>query len=54
VYVSRYSICGTLNVIVPVIIGATATVTKGLRKNLEVIPGIYSIFALQKTAVLGT
>jgi len=41
-------------VTVPVITGATGTVTKGLRKNLEVIPGKYSIDALQKTAVLGT
>ena len=40
--------------IMPVIIGATRIVTKGLRKNLEVIPGKQSIHLLQKTAVLGT
>jgi hypothetical protein len=33
---------------------ATGIVTKGLRKNLEVIPGKYSLDSLQKTATLGT
>jgi hypothetical protein len=36
---------------IPVIIGATGIVTKGLRKNLKAIAGKCS---LQKTAVLGT
>ena len=40
--------------IVPVIIGATGIVTRGLRKNLETVPGKHSIDSLQKTAVLGT
>ena len=40
--------------IIPVIIGATGIVTKGLRKNLEVIPGKHSVDSLQKTAILGT
>jgi hypothetical protein len=40
--------------IIPVIIGGTGTVTRSLRKNLEVIPGKHSIDSLQKTAVLGT
>jgi hypothetical protein len=40
--------------IIQVITGATGTVTKGLRKDLEVIPGKYSTDAQQKTAVLGT
>ena len=40
--------------IVSVIIGATGIVTKGLRKNLEAIPGTQSIDSVQKTAVLGT
>jgi hypothetical protein len=40
--------------IIPVIIGATGTVTKILRKNLEAIPGKQSIDSLQKTAILGT
>jgi hypothetical protein len=40
--------------IIPIIIGATGIVTKGLKKNLEAIPGKHSIDSLQKTAVLGT
>ena len=40
--------------IIPVIIGATGTVTRSLRKNLETIQGKQSIDSLQKTAVLGT
>jgi hypothetical protein len=41
--------------VIPVIIGATGIVTKGLKKYLETIPGKYSIYSLQKkTAVLGT
>jgi hypothetical protein len=41
-------------VIIPVIIGATGIVTKGLKENLEAIPGKHSTDPLQKTAVLGT
>jgi hypothetical protein len=41
-------------VIVSVIIGATGTVIKGLRENLEAIPGEHSIGSLQKAATLGT
>jgi hypothetical protein len=37
--------------IIPVVIGATGIVTKGLKKHLEAIPGKDS---LQKTALLGT
>ena len=40
--------------IIPVIIGATVTVTKGVTKNLEALPGKDSIDSLQKTAILGT
>jgi hypothetical protein len=40
--------------IVPVIIGDTGIVTKGLKKNSEVVPGKRSVDSLQKTAVLGT
>ena len=40
--------------IIPVIIGATAIVTRSLRKNLEAVPGKHSIDSLQKTAILGT
>jgi hypothetical protein len=40
--------------IIAVITGATGIVTKDLKKNLEAIPGKYSIDSLQKTAILGT
>ena len=40
--------------IIPVVIGATGIVTKGLNKNLEAIPGKCSIDSLQKTAILGS
>jgi hypothetical protein len=40
--------------IMPVILEDTGIVTKGLKKNLEVISGKQSIHSLQKTAVLGT
>jgi hypothetical protein len=40
--------------IIPLIIGATGIVTKGLKKNLEAITGKHSTDSLQKTAVLGT
>jgi hypothetical protein len=37
-----------------VVIGATRIVPRGLRKNLEAIPGKHSTDSLQKTAILGT
>jgi len=37
-----------------VITGAIRMVTKGLKKNLEAIPGKHSIDSLQKTAIFGT
>jgi hypothetical protein len=40
--------------IIPIIIGATEIVTRGLKKYLETISGKHSIDSLQKTAVLGT
>jgi hypothetical protein len=40
--------------VIPVIIGVTGIVTKGLKKYLETIPGKHSIDSLQKTTVLGT
>jgi len=40
--------------IVPVTIEATEIVTRSLRKNLEAVPGKYSMDSLQKTAILGT
>jgi hypothetical protein len=36
----------------PVTIGSTGIVEKGLRKNLKIIPGKHSLDSLQKTAVL--
>ena len=41
-------------VILPVIIRATGIVTKGLKEDLEAIPGKHSIDSLHNTAVLGT
>jgi hypothetical protein len=41
--------------VIPVIIGATGIVTRGLKKYLKTIPGKHSTDSLQKkTAVLGT
>ena len=40
--------------IVPVIIGATGTVTRSLKKNLQAIPGTHPIDFLQEVAILGT
>jgi hypothetical protein len=39
--------------VIPVIIGATGIVTKGLKQYLETVPGNHSIDNLQKAAVLG-
>jgi hypothetical protein len=39
---------------ISVAIVATGTVTRGLRKYLEEIPGKHSIDSLQKTVILGT
>jgi hypothetical protein len=38
----------------PVIIGATGTISKSFRKYLSSIPGKHNIKELQKTAILGT
>jgi len=40
--------------IIPVLTGATAVVTRSLRKNLVAVPGKRWIDSLQKTAILGT
>jgi hypothetical protein len=40
--------------VMPVIIGATGTVSKSFRKYLSSIPGKHDIKELQKTAILGT
>jgi hypothetical protein len=40
--------------VIPVIIGATGTVSKSLRKYVSNIPGSHEVRELQKTAILGT
>jgi hypothetical protein len=40
--------------VIPVIIGATGTVSKSFRKYVSNIPGNHEVKELQKTAVLGT
>jgi hypothetical protein len=40
--------------VTPLIIGATGTISKSLRKYLSSIPGKHNIKELQKTAILGT
>jgi hypothetical protein len=40
--------------VIPVIIGATGTISKSLRQDLSNIPRKHEIKELQKTAVLGT
>jgi hypothetical protein len=40
--------------VIPVIIGATGTISKSFRKYLSNIPGKHEIKELQKTATLGT
>ena len=40
--------------VIPVITGATGTISKSLRQYLSNIPGNHEIKELQKTATLGT
>jgi len=40
--------------VIPVITGATGTISKSFRKYVSNIPGIYEVMELQKTAILGT
>jgi hypothetical protein len=40
--------------VLPVIIGATGTISKSLRKYVSTIPGNREVKELQKTAILGT
>ena len=40
--------------VIPVIIGATGTVSKTFRKYVSNIPGNHEVKELQKTAILGT
>jgi hypothetical protein len=40
--------------VIPVITGATGTISKSLRKYVSTIPGNHEVKELQKTAILGT
>ena len=40
--------------VIPVITGATGTVSKSFRKYISIIPGKHEVKELQKTAILGT
>jgi hypothetical protein len=40
--------------VIPVIIGATGTISKSFRKYVSNIPGNHEVMELQKTATLGT
>jgi hypothetical protein len=40
--------------VIPVIIGATGTISKSFRKYLSKVLGIHEVKELQKTAMLGT
>ena len=40
--------------VIPVIIGATGTISKTLRKYVSNIPGNHEVKELEKTAILGT
>jgi hypothetical protein len=40
--------------VIPVIIGATGTISKSFRKYLSNVPGIHEVKELQTTAILGT
>jgi hypothetical protein len=40
--------------VIPVIIGATGTISKSFRKCLSSVPVIHEVKELQKTAILGT
>jgi hypothetical protein len=39
--------------VIPVIIGATGTISKSFRKYVSTIPGNHDVRELQKTAILG-
>jgi hypothetical protein len=40
--------------LIPVIIGATGTISKSFRKYVSSIPGNHEVRELKKTAILGT
>jgi hypothetical protein len=42
------------SMVIPVIIGATGTISKSFRKYVSTTPGNHEVKELQKTAILGT
>jgi hypothetical protein len=46
--------CNVKTKLIPVIIGATGTISKSFRKYVSNIPGKHEVKELQKTAILGT
>jgi hypothetical protein len=40
--------------VIPVVIGATGTISKSFRKHVSNVPGHHDVKELQKTAILGT
>jgi hypothetical protein len=40
--------------VIPIIIGATGTISKSFRKYVSSIPGNHEVKELQKTGILGT
>ena len=40
--------------VIPIILGATGTISKSFRKYISNIPGNHEVKDLQKTAILGT
>jgi hypothetical protein len=46
--------CNVKTKVVPVIIGATGTISKSLRKYVSVLPGNHDVKELQITAILDT
>jgi hypothetical protein len=46
--------CNVKATVIPVVIGATGTVSKSFRKYVSNIPGNHDVRELQKTAILGT
>jgi hypothetical protein len=40
--------------VIPVIIGATGTISKSFRKYVSIIPGSREVREVQKTVILGT
>jgi hypothetical protein len=40
--------------VIPVVIGATGTISKSFRKHVSNIPGHHDVKELQKTAIMGT